>query len=102
MPIVTRTPPLAHPNAAQLEQRLTAEWKNPQEQGQPVIIMEGDGRTSAFHLFVIWDEWGDMEQNQRSEIILKAFEAARTKEDALKVTVALGLSAQEAKRMGIQ
>jgi hypothetical protein len=43
-----------------------------------------------------------MEQNQRSEIILKAFEAARTKEDALKVTVALGLSAQEAKRMGIQ
>ena len=50
---------------------------------------------------MIWDDWSDLDQVERSEIIMDAFEDRYGKDRACNVTVALGLTPAEAERMGI-
>lgn len=52
----------------------------------------------GIHIYVIWDDWKDLEQIDRSEIIMRVFEVIEGKEKARKVTVAMGLTSAEAKR----
>jgi hypothetical protein len=66
--------------------------------GQPDITIEGDEFQVGIHIYVIWDDWKDLEQIDRSEIIMRVFEVIEGKEKARKVTVAMGLTSAEAKR----
>jgi hypothetical protein len=95
--------------AADLQQRLTAEWQAPgsDSTGQPVLIEEEKAvrpgiNSAPRHLYVIWEEWADLPQRERSEIIMDAYAASHETSDVLKVTVAMGLTAAEARKMGIQ
>jgi len=65
-----------------------------------VIVVEGGGARPR-HLFVIWDRWGDLNQQDRSEIIMDAYAQTLSEDDVLQVTVAMGLTVKEAERMGI-
>lgn len=80
---------------------LMGEWSNPSENGQPLIIIEGqDGEPR--HIYVIWDEWGELSQVDRSEVIMDVVDHLAG-EAVINdpVTVAMGLTSEEARRFGI-
>jgi hypothetical protein len=80
------------------------EWTKPKKEGQPLIVLEG-GKRQPQHIFVIWDEWKGLDQRQRSEVIMDVVEHLSGKHafrDLSLVTVAMGLTAEEAKRLGIE
>lgn len=87
-----------------LQERLTQEWRNPQEgTTEPIIIEEvGPQEFVPAHLYVIWSEWASLEQTERSELITDSCEEVRGRDLALNVTVAMGLTPEEAQRMGIE
>lgn len=85
-----------------LKSRLVAEWRDQaNEDPRPVIIQEENSAGGAVHLFVIWDAWGSMAQRDRSEIIMDAYEEVAGMPMAVQVTLAMGLTTEEAQRMGI-
>jgi hypothetical protein len=88
------------PNEEVLRRELTTEIEHPKESGEPEIIIERPS-ASTIHLFVVWSKWSELEQIVRSRITLDAFREARGEEEALRVTVAMGLTREEAGRLGI-
>ena len=89
--------------AEALRERLRQEWAEPGPAAQPVLIeAAGDRMSGSKHLYVIWDEWRPLDQRARSEIIMDAYEATHERQEALSITVAMGLTAAEAERMGIR
>ncbi len=100
MPLIHGSPRQA-PEADRLRKILVEELTNPRSSGEPVIFLEGDGVRSGYHLFVVWNEWANLHQRQRSELILDAFEKARGSEESLKVTLAMGLTRSEALQAGL-
>lgn len=93
------------PDAAEaLRDRLEQEWRAPDpEARQPVLIEEtvDPANRAQRRLIVIWDDWAYLSQLQRSEIIMDAYENTHPIEQVMQVTVAMGLTAQEAERMGL-
>jgi hypothetical protein len=86
-----------------LVQKLVAEWKSGNSLNpQPVILEERDRRSSLVHVYVIWDEWAAVDRVMRSEIIMDAAEKHLPANEVDNITIAMGLTADEAKRMGIQ
>jgi hypothetical protein len=77
--------------------QLVEEWRFPQAAGQPDIILDENGAGGTIHVFVIWDEWDGLSQIERSEIVMDAFEQIKGANDAVRVTVAMGLTSAEAK-----
>lgn len=85
----------------ELKKRLIDEWREePGPEPRPDIVEETEGDRTV-HIYVTWDDWGTLSQEDRSEIIMDAYEEAAGPQKALEVTVAMGLSHREAKRMGI-
>jgi hypothetical protein len=96
-------PHVARNSAADaLRQRLIDEWRNPRQQGQPdIIIDQQPGPQAPVHVFVIWDEWEGLNQIERSEIITEAYEAVHGPDEVVRVTVAMGVTPQEAPRFNL-
>jgi len=93
---------LQDPLSEDLAQRLAEEFRHPQGGvAEPVILLENQGQQDPARLYVIWNEWGHLTQLERSEIALEAYRQARGAQSALKLRVALGLTPDEAGRMGI-
>jgi hypothetical protein len=87
---------------SQLRQRLVEEWQSPREDvPQPLIYEQIDPAGGAVHLYVIWDEWVGLDQEDRSGIIMDAYEETHDPEQVLNVTVAMGLTEEERKRARI-
>ena len=104
MPIKKRLQRTLPSSAAELARQLMNEWTKPKKEGQPVIVLEG-GTRQPQHIYVIWDEWKELDQTQRSEIIMDVAEHLSGKHafrDLSLITVAMGLTTEEAKRMGIE
>lgn len=101
MPVVTRN---IHKNIIneELKQRLVDEWRDKSTQEpRPLIIHETDEQGQVIHVYVVWTEWGNLDQRMRSELITEAYwEVFDVK--GLVLTVAMGLTPEEAKRMGIR
>jgi hypothetical protein len=104
MPIKRRLQRTLPANADELRRLLHNEWTKPKRRGQPLIIIEG-GKSEPTHIFVIWDKWGELSQTDRSEIIMDVVDnltGEHSLPDDSPITVAMGLTAEEAKRMGIK
>jgi len=104
VPIRHKLRRVSPPNAAELTRLLMQEWTNPQPSGQPLIVIEDEGGQPR-HVYVIWDEWGDLSQVDRSMIIMDVVEnltGERRISDPSQVTVAMGLTSEEARRMGLE
>ena len=83
--------------------RLEEEIRHPQQGiSEPIIVLESQGQKVPTHLYIIWSEWGELTQLERSEIALEAFAQAKGTGVASNLRVALGLTPEEAKRMGIE
>lgn len=89
------------PDEKTLRGELEAELRNPKDSGEPDIIIDR-ANPSTTHLYVIWSKWGDLEQMVRSRIILDAFTEVRGEEEAIDVTVSMGLTPSEADRLGVK
>lgn len=111
MPIrrkIPRTPPQKYDD---LQRQLAKEWRNPRDSGQPVIIVE-EQEGAPIHIYVIWDDWSSISsQTDRSEIIMDTLDrltdpvnppGPNPYPDVGRVTVAMGLTTEEADRMGIR
>ena len=92
-----------NPRFQALEGQLHQEWNEPQPGTiEPVIIEESERQQSPSQLYVIWNEWKGMSQYDRSKIILNVYESLRGRDAALNVTLAMGVTPEEAERMGIE
>ncbi len=98
MPVVTKHAK-KRPANEELKRRLIAEWKEQEApEPRPDILMEEDDRGAIAHVYVIWSEWGTLDQQSRSEIITDAYwEFSPLK--AANLTVAMGVTPVEAKNM---
>jgi hypothetical protein len=67
--------------------------------GEPFVVEDQIAQTKSLHVIVIWDEWKDLSQTDRSEIIMDAYAKAKRLATA-NITVAMGLTSEEALRAG--
>lgn len=100
MPVRETLPRGTLPEEAELRGQLEAELRNPTDNPEPVIVVEHP-HPATTHLFAIWSRFDGLEQIVRSRILLDAFKAVRGEAEALNVTVSMGLTPVEARRMGI-
>ncbi len=95
-------------NADQYEDllaRLLQEWRSPQasENAEPLIIEERPGNHDRVnHLYVVWSEWGELTPMERSKIVLQAYTQFKGQDLANSVTLAMGLTPDEAEKIGIK
>ncbi len=68
----------------------------------PLIIEEQTRLTDRIHVTVIWDLWGKVAPEDRSRIILDAYERVRGASAILTLSAALGLTHAEAKKLGVE
>jgi hypothetical protein len=68
----------------------------------PVVFRDSSGIGKYRHYFVVWDRFSSLSQEIRSSIVLNAVKEVLGKKEALKVTIAMGLTKEEAKNMGFE
>lgn len=68
----------------------------------PLIIEEEARYSGRTHVTVIWDRWAQVGPDERSRIILEAYETVRGPGTFLTLTSALGLTHAEAKKLGVE
>jgi hypothetical protein len=102
MPVHQRKPPPRH-SRSDLVEELARELKKHEGKpgpGIPDVYEEEQPYGDSLHVTVIWDKWSDVREEERGAIILDAYEQAK-KDDVPRITMVLGLTPDEAKRLGI-
>jgi hypothetical protein len=89
------------PTLESLKARLIQELREGSPGKEPHIIIEGGEFGRPVRLYVVWKEWGDMSLEDRSQIILSAYQEVEGIEKVLEVTLAMGLRPDEAPRFGL-
>ncbi len=85
---------------AGLAEKLAEELKSDRDYGQP-LVYEQVYSTKKARVTVIWDAWADASLEERSAIILKAYELAEGVEGREKIALASGLTVPEAGAAGL-
>jgi hypothetical protein len=87
---------------SELKRRLIAEWKGlPGEGIAPDIIEERNAKEQVTNVYVIWDDWADLDAHSRAEMVFDAFENHYGQKPAMDLAIAMGLTKAEAKRAGV-
>jgi hypothetical protein len=104
MPVARRVGTVERVKAEQLLERLLQEWRAQQAgEGEPLIIEEAPrSGDRPNHLYVVWSEWDDLTPIERSRLIMQAYEKYRGRDVANSVTLAMGLTPDEARAMRIE
>jgi hypothetical protein len=91
------------PNVTDLTAKLLAEFRtpNPDAEAQPIIIAGPPEPAAISRLVVIWDAWTDLSAQERSEIIMAAYTTHVGTGEAVKISIAMGLTSQEAQKIRI-
>ncbi len=83
-----------------LKARLLDEWSGrPGAAPLPDILEEKDALGRVVHVTVTWDDWGDLDAQTRSELIVDAFLAAKGEAAVVDLSLAMGLTGAEAARL---
>ncbi len=86
-----------------LVRQLAAEWTMPNGgASEPIINIERDHSGLPAHVYVVWSQWSLIERIERSEIIMEAANFALQPSEVINITLAMGLTPEEAPLMGIQ
>jgi hypothetical protein len=100
---VKRLVPKHTPQFDQLVDQLTAEWSSPtQSAAAPVILEETDASGNVVHVYVVWDEWAHLDRTVRGEAIMEAAKRVKSSSEVLDITIALGVTPEEADRFQLQ
>jgi len=85
-----------------LVDRLAGELKGEKsEDPKPYVLVEGDEANGPLHIYVVWEEWESLAMQERSSVVMEAYKTCESPENVLRVTVAMGLTPEEAPRYGI-
>ena len=68
----------------------------------PEIYIEWFEDSNRLHVHVIWSAWKDVPEIQRPAVILDAFDASGREGDRDRISVAMGLTPEEADLLGIE
>jgi hypothetical protein len=82
---------------------LKSEWLEAPVEGQEapdIFLFEPEGQFQPVHVYVAWDRWSALDQETRSEIIMRAYEQV-DEAKAVRVTLAMGLTKAEARAKGM-
>jgi hypothetical protein len=90
----------SRPVNLELTNRLAAELRNGRESGQPRIYEEVLP-SAQIRVTVIWDEWDKLSFDERTEIILRAYEQAESPDFRNQIALANGLTVPEAHAAGM-
>ena len=102
MPVRTYVPnrPAPYTN---LVDRLADEWRAPDATAaEPVILEEPDRLGVVRHVYVVWDAWAQLSREVRAEIIMDAADRVKPRPTVSDITIAMGLTADEADRFQIK
>src|SRR5205085_11400035 len=67
----------------------------------PLILEEKIPSTKSRHVRVIWDRWKELDDEQRSAVIVDAYTQAEGADAANEITIADGVTPQEALALGL-
>lgn len=89
-----------------LQHALTDEWSQPSDRSEaPIILLDNDPihpQQAPQHVYVVWDAWVRLNQRERSRLILNSYERVAGLTFAQAVTVAMGLTKDEADKLHIK
>jgi hypothetical protein len=88
------------PVGGNLTERLADELRNNRESGQPVIY-EQEFPSGGIRATVIWDAWDHLPLEDRSTVILRAYELAEGRSYREKLALVSGLTVPEAYAAGM-
>ncbi len=92
------TPTPQHPGLAA---ELASELKSAREGGQPRIEEQHFPKTGAVRVTVLWDKWAPLPDEERSVVILRAYEQVEGEEFRDRIALAIGLTIPEAYESGM-
>jgi hypothetical protein len=73
----------------------------PASEGAPLVLSEDDEGSGYVNYYVIWDDFKSIDHETRTRIVLNAVQAERP-EDYSRISIALGLTKNQAETMGIE
>jgi len=95
--IISREPDLG--KFSNLISELQKELRSPGSQ-QPIILEERIAATGSRHVYVIWEEWSNVPDEVRSQIILQAYRTEES-EETPEITIAVGVTPWESLALGL-
>jgi hypothetical protein len=101
MPRFVMTPYAPSPKHERFVKRLVQEFTASSTNLQPLILEEQVPSTKSRHVRVIWDAWKDLTDEQRSAVIVDAYTEAEGPEAAAEITIAEGVTPQDALALGL-
>jgi hypothetical protein len=99
MAVIRQRAPL-HNQHRDLVEKLSTELNGTRFGGQPFVYINNVAQTGTLHVTVVWDEWRNVNMQERSQIILDAMEMHDPATTG-HITIALGLAGDEALQLGI-
>ena len=93
--------PEAKPLDPELLSRLVAELKSGGQTGQPLIDEVHLPESGAIRAMVIWDLWSGVKDDDRTRVILEAYDQVEGSEYRAKIANAVGLTVSEAIDAGV-
>ncbi len=97
---MTRVHPQVRRDGSGLVGRLADEWNSDREYGQPVIYEE-PLPGNRLHVTVVWDDWDRLPPEERTEIIVQAYEKVQGPGAGDRIALASGLTVPEAHAAGM-
>ncbi len=92
--------PQPRPHSQGLVEQLAAELKSNRESGQPMVY-EHPLPAGTVRVVVFWDKWDRMPLDERTDVVLRAYEAAEGREYRQKIALARGLTIPEGHAAGM-
>ncbi len=90
-----------HPDHAQFVDTLVEEMRLGDKGNGPDILEQRVRNSDRLHVYVIWNKWADVREEQRSAAILDAYTRHFGDEKMRQMSIAMGLTPDEAKSLGI-
>lgn len=85
-----------------LVDELATEWRQRDTaNAEPAIFIDRGRPPEPTKVYVLWSKWADMDRIERSEIIMEAAEKVLPRDEILDIAIAMGLTRDEARRMGL-
>src|SRR6266540_408393 len=91
---------LSRPARGALAERLADELRSNRASGQP-LIDEQEFPTGKIRVTVIWDEWDRLPLEDRTAVILRAYDLAEGRDYRERIALASGLTVPEAHAAGM-
>ncbi|MBI4579809.1 MAG: hypothetical protein HY718_08910 [Planctomycetes bacterium] len=102
MPFEQRTVDNPHPELIeQIERVLRQRNRQPQSSDEPRVIWEENRYLGRVHVTVIWGRWEKVQPEARGRVILDAIERAMGQQEASRIGLALGVTPEQAERLGV-